>query len=287
MFETKRIRIGNQTSFSAVPILLPFEYAVAHGFDAFEWLPDKNESGEGWTEEDISKETRAIVRETAREKGIILSVHASLRSNPLKQKGDELFTKGIEFARDIGAALFNIHFFPGEGIGAYVESIVPLVELLSRSAIKLSIENIPETSPRDFNGLFGYLADHHSPYVSFIGMCLDIGHANLCDSTRNDYLKYIDSLDPGVPIIHMHVHENYGDYDSHLPIFTGPARKDPSGIRSLIGRMKKRGFSGSIILEQWPEPADLLDEARDRLLGMIGSSRARQQRFCREHRASE
>jgi hypothetical protein len=34
--------------------------------------------------------------------------------------------------------------------------------------------------------------------------------------------------------------------------------------------MKKRGFSGSIILEQWPEPADLLDEARDRLLGMIG-----------------
>ncbi len=93
------------------------------------------------------------------------------------------------------------------------------------------------------------------------------------NSTRNDYLKYIDLLDPEVPIIHIHIHENYGDYDSHLPIFTGPAGKDPAGIKGLIERIKKRKFSGSIILEQWPQPAELLDNARNRILDMIAGIR--------------
>jgi hypothetical protein len=52
-------RIGNQSSFSAVPITLPFEYAVAHGFDAFEWFPDKRGNA-GWDENDLS--TRLLRR---------------------------------------------------------------------------------------------------------------------------------------------------------------------------------------------------------------------------------
>ncbi len=272
MIETKQVRIGSQSSFSAHPLLQPFEYAVAHGFDAFEWLPDKKESGEGWTEEDMSKETRVVVRETARARDIDLSVHASLQTNAGKQGAGGLFEKSVEFALDIGAKLFNIHFHPGEGIEAYVESITPLMEILSQAGIRLSVENTPDTAPQDFNRLFRYLINLRPPYLSSIGMCLDIGHANLCEQTRNDYLKYIDLLDPIVPVTHIHMHENYGDYDSHLTIFTGPAGRDPSGIRGLIERMKKRGFSGSVILEQWPEPPDLLDNARNRLLDMIAGS---------------
>jgi hypothetical protein len=64
------------------------------------------------------------------------------------------------------------------------------------------------------------------------------------------------------------MHENYGDSDSHLPLFTGPAGKNVSGISDFISRMNGRGFSGSIILEQWPEPPTLLNEARDRLYTM-------------------
>ena len=272
MAETMRIRIGNQSSFFALPIVEPFEYAVTHGFDAFEWFPDKKESGEGWTEEDIPTSIREIIKKTARAKDISISVHAPLPANPLKQDADELFGKCVEFARDIGAALFNIHFYPDEGIDAYVESIRPLMELLTQAEIKLSIENTLDIKPQDFNSLFRYIRDLDSPYISSIGMCLDIGHANLCDSTRNDYLRYVDLLEPHVPIIHLHFHENYGDYDSHLPIFTGPAGKDSSGIKGLIKRLEKRRFSGSIILEQWPRPPELLDEARNRLIGMIDNT---------------
>jgi starch synthase (maltosyl-transferring) len=272
MPETKRIRIGSQSSFSARTLLQPFEYAVAHGFDAFEWLPDKKESGEGWSEEDISKETRASVRETARAKDIYLSVHASLQTNAGKQVTDGLFEKSVELALDIGARLFNIHFHPDGEIEVYAESIMPLIKTLSEAGIRLSIENTPDTTPQDFNRLFKYFFKVHPDYLSSVGMCLDIGHANLCEPTRNDYLKYVDMIDPIVPVIHIHMHENYGDYDSHLTIFTGPAGRDPSGMRGLIERMKKCGFSGSIILEQWPEPPGLLDSARNTLFDMIAAS---------------
>jgi phosphoglucan,water dikinase len=272
MFEYGRIRIGNQTAFFVMPLLLPFEYAVAHGFDAFEWLPDKKGPGMGWTVDDIPPETRAMIRKTASEKDISLSVHASIRSAPLKIKGSEVFQRDVEFAREVGAVLFNIHLDPDEGIDSFVRSITPLAEDLSRTGMKLSIENTPEAAPRDFNQFFRHLADIRFPHISSVGMCLDIGHANLCDFTRNDYLKYIDLLAPEVPIIHLHMHENYGDFDSHLPVFTGPAGKDPAGIKGLVERMKKRKFSGTVILEQWPQPPGLLDTARKGILEMFGIS---------------
>ena len=267
-----RIRIGNQTSFSAVTILQPFEYAVFHGFDAFEWFPDKKISGEGWSEEDMTKDDRALIKETAAANDIALSVHISSRINRFRQESTEILKDNVLFARDIGARLLNVHYYPEEGISAYCESIKPLMEILADSSIRLSVENTIAVTPEDFNGLFKYLRDAKFPYRASIGACLDIGHANLCGPTRNDYLRYVDSLDPAVPIFHIHMHENYGDNDSHLTVFTGPARDDPSGIKGLMDRVSKRGFSGSIILEQWPQPPDILVEARNRLLEIIRKS---------------
>ncbi len=266
----RRIRIGNQTAFSALTPTQPFEYAVGNGFDAFEWFPDKKESGAGWEESDLDAETRRHIRNTALEHDIRLSVHAPWEVNLLQPEAWERLLEALEFARDIGASLLNIHLYADEGMASYVESIVPLVEHLAWMGIKLSIENTPLTGPEDFNELFRRLRNLGSAYSACVGMCLDIGHANLCEATRNDYIKFIDLLDPKVPIIHIHMHENYGNCDSHLPLFTGPAGKDALGIEGFIERLKRRNFSGSIILEQWPEPPSLLNEARNRLREMIG-----------------
>ena len=92
-------------------------------------------------------------------------------------------------------------------------------------------------------------------------MCLDSGHANLFAGTRNDYLKFVDRLGDHVPILHWHAHENWGDCDSHLTLFTGPAGRDPTGLRMLVDRFLRRGYVGSIILEQWPSPPQLLVDA--------------------------
>ena len=280
--KTMRIRIGNQTSVNAASVMQPFEYAVAHGFDAFEWFPDKKETGQGWTEDDLSKEARAAIKETARERDISLSVHSSLPSDPLDPHTKQLLMKSLELAQDIGATLFNIHFHPGERINRYAESVLPLIKTLSQSGLRLSIENTIETTPEDLNQFFRHLRDLRVPDIASVGVCLDMGHANLCRQTRNDYLRYVDLLGAEVPIIHVHMHENYGDFDNHLTVFTGPSAKDPSGIKGLVQRLKARGFSGNIIFEQWPHPADLLDVARTRLIGIIGNLPEDQKKYPRD-----
>jgi phosphoglucan,water dikinase len=267
MSEKGRIRIGNQTAFSARPLTAPFEYAVENRFGAFEWFPDKKDSGAGWSETDISREMREYVRNTSLDRDIRLSVHAPWPSNPLKAEGH--FVSAVGFAQDIGAKLFNVHLDASSGTDAYVEAITPLLDSLSDAGILLSVENTPETTPEDFNRLFGLLRKYGFDDPVSVGMCLDLGHANLCRQTRNDYLRYVDLISRDVPIVHVHLHENFGDSDSHLPLFAGPSAQDDTGIRDFIERLQKRKFAGSIILEQWPEPPSRLNEARRRLLEML------------------
>jgi sugar phosphate isomerase/epimerase len=265
----ERIRIGNQTSFAVKAPIIPFEYAVSNGFGAFEWFPDKKENGTGFMATEIDLKTRRYIRHTARANDIRLSIHAPWWANPMDYEGQALLLKDLKFAHDLGATLLNIHLYNGEGIMAYAMAITEIIERTAEMGIKLSIENTTFTVPEDFNQLFTILRDNKHKKIGHVGMCLDLGHANLCDNTHNDYLSFMDRLDKDVPIIHVHLHENYGDEDSHLPVFTGPSGKDDAGLRGFIKRLRERNFSGSIILEQWPDPPSLLNQARDKLQSMF------------------
>lgn len=273
MGSAARIRIGNQTAASASYPAEPFEYAVAHGFDAFEWFPDKKADGSGWDESEITPAMRASVRRVAREHDISLSVHGSWHATPLTAAGRRQLTLQAEFAAEIGAAMFVLHPFREEGFDRYVDQIAPLVALLAGHAIRVAIENTPDMSPRDMNALLR--GARSGPLrAQGVGMCLDLGHANLCGETRNDYLGYLDSLAPATPLSHLHLHENWGDEDAHLTIFTGPAGRDgAAGVKGLASRLAGRNFSGCIILEQWPRPPQLLDAARDRLIEILAVKR--------------
>ena len=276
------IRIGNQTAFSALTPLEPFEYAVQNGFTAFEWFPDKKETGEGWVKEDIDIHTRAVIKETAVTHDIDLSLHAPWWANPIEPDGSEALLGHFGFARDIGARILNFHLYLDKGLEAFVQSIRPVIETAARENIMVSIENTPLTSPYDFNRLFERLWELNDIPDGQVGMCLDLGHANLCDATRNDYIRFIDWLSFEIPLIHVHLHENYGDYDSHLTIFTGPSALNDAGMREFIKRLKKRSYSGAIILEQWPQPPTLLNQARDRLVHLIGKKN-KKDRSNKEH----
>ena len=258
------ICIGNQTACWAATPFEPFDYALAQGFDAFEWFPDKK-PGAGWDESDLDEHARRQICATAREHGVRLSVHARWQVNLLVPDSFPLVWKDLELARDLGAVLLNVHLFHEQGLGVFVEAILPLVRQTAEAGLMLAIENTPHHTPEQFNELFERLRAVESMETGHVGMCLDLGHANLCSATRNDYLGFCDRLGPQVPIIHVHLHENWGDADTHLPLFTGPASRDDSGIRGLLDRLRRRTFSGSVILEQWPLPPSLLLHARDRL----------------------
>jgi phosphoglucan,water dikinase len=263
-----RIRIGNQTAYSVSP-MVPFEYAVACGFDAFEWFPDKKESGEGWSETELSRDTREYIRTTALIRNIRQSVHAPWPSDPMQPSSAALFDNAFRFAQDIAASVFNIHVSVSRGIETYADAVIPFSLRLAEAGIELSVENTPDTGPEIFNELFLRLRETDRAAAANLGMCLDIGHANLYPGTRNDYLAYMDRLDTCVRIVHVHMHENYGDSDSHLTLFTGPSKENPAGIRGVLERLETRNFGGCIILEEWPRPEGVLREARDRLRTMM------------------
>ncbi len=263
------IRVGNQTAFMALTPLAPFLYAVENHFGAFEWFPDKKESGAGWDLGDINKETRRFIKETALAHDIILTMHASSWANPFQSESQKIFFDNIDFAREIGAVLLNIHLTTEHGLANFVRAILPVCDYCREAGLQLAIENTPLTSPEDFNRLFALLRKVKDTTLDHVGMCIDLGHANLCSTTQNDYIGFLDRLDRQVPIIHAHVHENYGDHDAHLVIFTGPAAQNDQGVRLFFDRLAKRAYQGVIILEQWPDPPGMLNTARDRLIQLL------------------
>ncbi len=265
------IRIGNQTSFSAEPIQ-PFEYAIENGFSAFEWFPDKQPAGQGWEIDDLSAGMRSDIKKRALEHDVRMSIHSPWTANPLTTEGQAAILECFKLARDIDAKLVNFHLLTDKSLEAYSEAIEPLIKFSAELGVKISLENTPITTPDDFNNLFRLLGNLTGVNSEQVGMCFDVGHANLCGLTKNDYIGFLDRLDLNIPINHIHLHENHGDYDAHLTVFTGPAKNSDTGLRMLIERLKKRGFTGSMILEQWPQPPLLLNQARDRLNEIISES---------------
>jgi len=259
------IRIGNQTN-CHVPARLPYDFAVGHGFDAFEWFSDKGRAG--WCEDDTPDTERAELLQASKVNGILFSVHAPVAADPTTTSGAEAIRKSIRFGGDVGADVVNIHLFSEHGAKPYAESLGPLLEAARSANVRISLENTPGTSPDDFNAVFGVMTAMPRA-TGRVGMCLDSGHANLFTGTQNDYLRFVDLLGEHVPIIHWHAHENWGDRDSHLPLFTGPSARDDRGLRELVRRLKVRGFSGSVVLEQWPQPPQVLVQARERLVRLL------------------
>ena len=258
---TLPFRIGNQTS-KSVSHRLPYELALRHGFDAFEWFSDKGR--EGWCEQDMDAAARRELRQAAGRHGLLFSVHAPYWADPATHEGAGAIRRSIEFAGDVGAGVVNLHLFPEHAPRASAEALAPLVEAARAAGVRLSLENTPSCSPEGFNAVFSALSAVPGA-DGRVGMCLDMGHANLHAGTRNDYLGFVDRLGEHVPIIHWHAHENWGDHDAHQTLFTGPSAKDDSGVRGLERRLLRRGFNWSVVLEQWPHPPDLLVRARDRL----------------------
>jgi len=266
------LKTGNQTAYAARSALEPFEFALEHGFKAFEFFPDRGPSGAaGWDERGMSLEEREYIRRAAEAGDLTRTVHAPLAFDPLKDPNDARLEDTVEFARDIGAGLLNLHLDLSQGVEAFGRSLLPTLKAAQKAKLKLALENTVWTGPEEFNLFFDWLRDKAPRRASNVGMCFDLGHANVCSATQNDYCGFLDRLHWDVPIIHLHLHENFGDRDSHLPLFTGPARTDPSGILGLLKRLQQRSFSGCAILEQWPQPPELLAEARDRLRTLLNS----------------
>ena len=73
------------------------------------------------------KKMRLDIKKTAHVKDIALTVHAPWWANPLKSGANKIFFENVNFAKDIGATLLNIHLDTEEGVENYVQAILPII----------------------------------------------------------------------------------------------------------------------------------------------------------------
>ncbi len=86
-----------------------------------------------------------------------------------------------------------------------------IIKRAERSGIKIAIENIFEDEPSNLLLLMKELRSD-----SF-GLCFDSGHCNLF--SKVPLTEWLDALKPF--IFEIHLHDNDGTFDSHLPIGDG------------------------------------------------------------------
>lgn len=85
-----------------------------------------------------------------------------------------------------------------------------------------------------------------------VGMNVDVGHLNLWKKyinpktgkpyTDKEILEWVNKVYPYIK--HVHITDNFGDYDAHLPVGWGNAP-----INQLIDTLRKKGWKGRAILE--------------------------------------
>ena len=143
---------------------------------------------------------------------------------------------------EIGAQWMNVHpnsHAPMHNrafvIAQNLKSLATLVEAGKKLGIGVMVENVPEgfNTPEQLAELLDSMPD--------LGLHLDVGHANLrvsSHSTEPILARYADRLR------HVHVHDNNGHGDLHLPLGAGNI-EFPQIVRAL----RHSGYDGTITLE--------------------------------------
>ena len=102
----------------------------------------------------------------------------------------------------------------------------PLVEEAEALAVKMALENVFDESPEPLRRL---LDEVNSP---FLGYCLDAGHGNLFSEVPLE--DWVGVLGPR--LLEIHLHDNHGDADEHLPL--GQGSIDFPGLFSFLKEKK-------------------------------------------------
>lgn len=138
----------------------------------------------------------------------------------VRQVTRERLSQSLETAGKLGAQVMVVH--PGydrwryphladNWIAQAADFFPPLLALAERVDCRLALENIYEETPATLLSLVDRLA---SPWF---GHCFDIGHWRLFGTTgQNDWLAAIAPR-----LLHLHLHDNLGQADDHLPVGEG------------------------------------------------------------------
>jgi len=171
----------------------------------------------------------------------------------------EEFKKYIEVFSSLGVKLMNIHpstdaprFSDEQKIKANIEFLKDLNKICQASNITLMIENLvdPFDKPEVFERMISQ--------VPGLKLHLDIGHTNI-NQKYNLAEEFFKKL--GEHIVHLHLSDNKGWCDDHIPLGCGNIKWS-----KMVKIIRKYGYDGTITLEIFSPDRDYLLLSRDKLL---------------------
>ena len=122
----------------------------------------------------------------------------------------------------------------------FAANLEPVIAKLNRGGCRVALENTYDPGPGPLMALMEILAPQHQ-----VGVCLDVGHVTGFSSTPLP--AWWQALAPH--IIELHLHDNDGSGDQHLPV--GWGRVDWEYLHNELGSLPRRPV---LTLEPHTEP---------------------------------
>lgn len=172
------------------------------------------------------------------------------------------FRRALEAAHQIGATVMNTHygrppgfFRPQDIVEWHVEVLSALCEEAGKVGITIVLEHIPSGGNEQLENIVAMM--ERIPRLRFH---LDSGHAKL-ERGYDRWDEYLDRL--GNKLLHVHLSENDGSSDQHLPLAAAP--RSSTNWPQHIKKLKRTGYDGTITLEVFAPEKEYLLISRDLL----------------------
>ena len=192
---------------------------------------------EPWVSPELSQEIKAACARAS---------HVSVHTRPENwQWNPHGLSDEVELCALIGANALILHpsslglddpfssrpDFPG---------IMRLAAVAREQGVRLVLENTPDTMWA-LDLALDKIGD--DPGKTNLGICIDVGHAYISqDAGREPIKNYIERYKG--QLVHLHLHDNFGDDDEHLPIKDGSI-----DWQNLADTLKAVEYHGPAVLE--------------------------------------
>ena len=179
-------------------------------------------------------------------KEVLESLHIAATLEPLKVVAHPAYIGGMgPFVMDLAKQYA-------------LESIAAIAQKADELGLTLCLENMfPRTrfcvDPDDFIPIL-----KEFPAVK---LTLDTGHANIGSPRGKRTLKFIETFADHIG--HLHVSDNFGKEDNHLPIGSGNVK-----FPKIVNALKKIGYDGTVTFEVFTDDREYLRLSRKKFDSM-------------------
>ena len=172
----------------------------------------------------------------------------------------EEFRRCLKAAHRIGAAVMNTHyskppssFSADDTVSCHAEVLAPLCDEATGLGITVVLEHIPHGGGNQLENIASILER-----VPLLRFHLDSGHAKL-ERSYDRWDEYLVRL--GAKLRHVHLSENDGTEDQHLPL--GAVPRSTTNWPRHIRKLKATGYDETITLEVFAPQKEYLLLSRD------------------------